>query len=59
MIRAIWERRLGSAEAARAFLRPAGDDGPDAAREFKTMVSPRFVSRKSTGPAPIAQPLSF
>ena len=35
------------------------DEGPDAAREYETMVSPRFVSRKSTGPAPIAQPLSF
>ena len=35
------------------------DEGPDAARSFETMVSPQFVPRKSTGPAPIAQPLSF
>jgi len=35
------------------------DEGPDAARSFETMVSPQFVPRKSTGPAPITQPLSF
>jgi len=35
------------------------DEGPDAARDFETMVSPRFVPRKSTGPAPLGQPLSF
>jgi LacI family transcriptional regulator len=35
------------------------DEGPDAARGFETMVSPQFVPRKSTGPAPIDQPLSF
>ena len=35
------------------------DDGQDAARGFETMVSPQFVPRKSTGPAPISQPLSF
>jgi hypothetical protein len=35
------------------------DEGPDAARSFETMVSPQFVPRKSTGPAPIGQPLSF
>jgi LacI family transcriptional regulator len=34
------------------------DEGPDAARSFETMVSPQFVPRKSTGPAPIEQPLS-
>ena len=28
------------------------DEGPDAARGFETMVSPQFVPRKSTGPAP-------
>ncbi len=28
------------------------DKGPDAARNFETMVSPQFVPRKSTGPAP-------
>jgi hypothetical protein len=28
------------------------EDGPDAARDFETMVSPRFVPRESTGPAP-------
>jgi len=30
------------------------DEGPDAARSFETMVSPQFVPRKSTGPAPLA-----
>jgi len=30
------------------------DEGPDAARSFETMVSPQFVPRKSTGPAPVA-----
>jgi len=35
------------------------DEGPDAARSFETMVSPQFVPRKSTGPAAVAQPLSF
>jgi LacI family transcriptional regulator len=35
------------------------DKGPDAARGFETMVSPQFVPRKSTGPAPISQPISF
>lgn len=35
------------------------DEGTGAAREFETMVSPRFVPRKSTGPAPNIQPLSF
>ncbi len=29
------------------------EDGPDAARGFETMVSPRFVPRESTGPAPV------
>ena len=28
------------------------DQGPDAARGFETMVSPQFVPRESTGPAP-------
>ena len=28
------------------------EDGPDAARGFETMISPRFVPRESTGPAP-------
>lgn len=28
------------------------NDGPDAARAFETMVSPRFLPRESTGPAP-------
>ncbi len=28
------------------------DQGPDAARSFETMVSPQFVPRESTGPAP-------
>jgi len=28
------------------------DEGPDAARDFETMVSPQFVPRGSTGPAP-------
>ena len=28
------------------------DAGPDAARNFETMVSPQFVPRKSTGPVP-------
>ena len=28
------------------------NDGPDAARAFETMVSPQFVPRDSTGPAP-------
>ncbi len=28
------------------------DHGPDAARGFETMVSPQFVPRESTGPAP-------
>ena len=28
------------------------NDGPDAARTFETMVSPRFVPRESTGPVP-------
>jgi LacI family transcriptional regulator len=28
------------------------DEGPDAARAFETMVSPQFVPRESTGPAP-------
>ena len=28
------------------------EKGPDAARDFETMVSPRFVPRGSTGPAP-------
>jgi len=28
------------------------DEGPDAARSFETMVSPQFVPRRSTGPAP-------
>ena len=28
------------------------NEGPDAAREFETMVSPRFLPRESTGPAP-------
>jgi LacI family transcriptional regulator len=28
------------------------DEGPDAARSFETMVSPQFVPRESTGPAP-------
>ncbi len=28
------------------------DEGPDAARGFETMVSPQFVPRGSTGPAP-------
>jgi len=28
------------------------NDGPEAAREFETMVSPRFLPRESTGPAP-------
>ena len=28
------------------------DKGTDAARSFETMVSPQFVPRKSTGPAP-------
>jgi DNA-binding LacI/PurR family transcriptional regulator len=35
------------------------DEGTDAARSFETMVSPQFVPRESTGPAPIDQPLSF
>lgn len=35
------------------------DEGSDAARGFETMVSPQFVPRNSTGPAPIDQPLSF
>ena len=35
------------------------DEGADAARGFETMVSPQFVPRKSTGPAPVAQPISF
>ena len=35
------------------------DEGPDAARGFETMVSPQFVPRKSTGPAPVPQPMSF
>jgi LacI family transcriptional regulator len=28
------------------------NEGPDAAREFETMVSPRFLPRESTGPVP-------
>ena len=28
------------------------NEGPDAARSFETMVSPRFLPRESTGPAP-------
>lgn len=28
------------------------EQGPDAARDFETMVSPRFLPRDSTGPAP-------
>lgn len=28
------------------------DEGPDAARQYETMVSPQFVPRDSTGPAP-------
>jgi LacI family transcriptional regulator len=28
------------------------DEGPDGARDFETMVSPQYVPRKSTGPAP-------
>jgi LacI family transcriptional regulator len=28
------------------------DEGPDAARAFESMVSPQFVPRQSTGPAP-------
>ena len=28
------------------------DEGPDAARAFESMVSPQFVPRESTGPAP-------
>jgi LacI family transcriptional regulator len=28
------------------------DEGPDAARNFESMVSPQFVPRESTGPAP-------
>lgn len=28
------------------------NEGPDAARAFETMVSPRFLPRESTGPAP-------
>jgi len=28
------------------------NEGQDAAREFETMVSPRFLPRESTGPAP-------
>ena len=28
------------------------NDGPEAARDFETMVSPRFLPRESTGPAP-------
>jgi LacI family transcriptional regulator len=35
------------------------DGGEDAARAFETMVSPQFVPRQSTGPAPNGQPLSF
>ena len=35
------------------------DEGTDAARAFETMVSPQFVPRDSTGPAPIDQPISF
>jgi LacI family transcriptional regulator len=35
------------------------DEGPDAARAFETMVSPQFVPRESTGPAPNGQPLTF
>ena len=35
------------------------DGGADAASTFETMVSPRFVPRQSTGPAPNGQPLSF
>ena len=34
------------------------DEGPDAARGFETMVSPQYVPRASTGPAPIAQPIT-
>lgn len=34
------------------------DEGPDAARSFETMVSPQFVPRDSTGPAPIDQPIT-
>jgi LacI family transcriptional regulator len=30
------------------------NDGTDAARAFETMVSPHFVPRESTGPAPDA-----
>jgi len=39
--------RLGTQKLL-AFI----DEGPDAARGFETMVSPQFVPRKSTGPAP-------
>jgi len=46
--------RLGTQKLL-AFI----DEGPDAARSFETMVSPQFVPRKSTGPAPDTQPLSF
>ena len=35
------------------------DEGPDAARGIETMVSPKFVPRQSTGPAPIAQPITL
>ncbi len=35
------------------------DEGPDAARAFETMMSPQFVPRDSTGPAPISQPLTL
>lgn len=35
------------------------DEGPDAARTLETMVSPTFVPRNSTGPAPIEQPITF
>ena len=35
------------------------DEGPDAARGFETMVSPKFVPRQSTGAAPNGQPLTF
>ncbi len=35
------------------------DEGPDSARAFETMVSPQFVPRGSTGPAPINQPITL
>ena len=48
----IMRQTAGMARLGTQKLLALINDGPDAAGEFETMVSPRFVPRGSTGPAP-------